>query len=225
METLTPRTHWFYQTIRTRNPQNGEPASSGLTGDRVADNATLVTARALGDIHGPVLIRDSVGPRDTDHYFVFSLGALDTLVTTLGTANGVSGLQVIRGVSTGGAIDPGEVLATCSTLIHNPVTIRCSLDAASYFVRIYHIAFGDHPYDLTLAVGRVEEDQAPGSAADPLTLGRLSKPRRKRHARGRRAVLAASGCDRPVTDRRQEFLSKDVRFSSGGSVSSGGDGL
>ena len=176
------RTNWFFETIRVRNRSRDEPAASGQPRDELAGDPRLVTARALGVIHGPVFVRDSIGPDDTDHYFAFTFDAPGTLVVTLSTESAVAGLQVVRGVRTGGAIDPGEVLSTSSTLVENPVTVRRPLDAGSHFVRVYHIAFGDPSYDLTLAVGLQRDDQVPDSAGALLPLARPTKPRRGQHA-------------------------------------------
>jgi len=128
------------------------------------------------------LIRDLVGPHDADHYFVFSLHASGTLIVALRMESGVAGVQLIRGVSTGGAIDPGKVLSTSSTLIDNPAMICCPLDAGAYFVRVYHIVFGDASYDLTLDVGLEGDAQAPKSANYPIPLAIPIKLRRRRHA-------------------------------------------
>ena len=67
-------------------------------------------------------------------------------------------------------------LRLCSTLVDNPLTARLQLNAGSYFVRIYHIVFGDHPYDLTLATSGGRDDQASESAADPLCFPRRIRP-------------------------------------------------
>jgi hypothetical protein len=80
-----PRTNWSYETIRVLNTPRDKPAASGRPWDQFAGDATLVTARALGVVFEPVLIRDSVGPRDTDHYFAFTIDAPGTLVVTLST--------------------------------------------------------------------------------------------------------------------------------------------
>jgi hypothetical protein len=190
MGTLTSRMRWFYQTIRMRNPHHDVAAASARTEDPHAGDPTLVTARALGDVQGPVLIEDSVGPRDTDHYFAFSLHAPGTLVIRLATTAGVAGMQVMRGVSTGGAIDPGEVLSTSSTLVDNPVMVCRSLHAGSYFVRVYHIDSGDQPYDLSLTVVRAERDQI----AESFDLAKLDARSHVGHGgRLRVAALAARG--------------------------------
>lgn len=138
------------------------------------DNAgnTLSTARNLGRLGFETEIYfDWVGSADPDDFYRFTLTNSRDLALRLDNLSTDADLQLIRDANNNGIVDFGEVLASSVLSSSATDSINRTLDAGTYFVRVYQ-AVGDTNYRLTLAA--IPPDLAGNTPSTARNLGVLT---------------------------------------------------
>ncbi len=137
-----------------------------------ADNAgnTLATARNINTLTStPSQFTDYVNSIDTNDYYRFDLtsSALIDLTVTPETAD--ANVQLLN--SSGGSIVTSTEIGT------NPDVIRRSLNAGTYYIRVYPISGAATNYDLSVSATAIGLDIAPNTRPTANNIGTLNGSR------------------------------------------------
>ncbi|ABA21508.1 Peptidase [Trichormus variabilis ATCC 29413] len=113
------------------------------------DNAgnTLTTARKLTVSSNIQTFADRVDSTDPNDFYSFSLSARSSLNIAVDGLSANADLQLIRDTNSNGLVDSGEVLNTSNKTGTGSESIRRTLDAGKYFIRVYSNT-GDTNYNL-----------------------------------------------------------------------------
>ena len=130
-----------------------------------ADTAgnTLAAARTLNVGAGSVSVRESVGARDTNDYFRFTLSANSRVSLSLTGLTKDANLQLIRDANNNRRVDGADVLATSAKrgVTSESISER-TLAAGTYFARVYFVG-GDTYYTLAVTARTVPPADRPAT--------------------------------------------------------------
>ncbi|WP_199328453.1 pre-peptidase C-terminal domain-containing protein [Anabaena azotica] len=117
----------------------------------MTDNAgnTLTTARKITLSSNLQTFTDRVDSTDLDDFYSFSLSARSSLNIAVDGLSANADLQLIRDTNSNGIVDSGEVISTSNKTGTTSESLRPTLDAGNYFIRVYSNT-GDTNYNLKL---------------------------------------------------------------------------
>jgi hypothetical protein len=115
----------------------------------MTDNAgnTLTTARQLTFSSNLQTFTDRVDSTDLNDFYRFSLSARSSLNIAVDGLSANADLQLIRDTNSNGVVDSGEVISTSNKTGITSESLRPTLDAGNYFIRVYSNT-GDTNYNL-----------------------------------------------------------------------------
>ena len=113
------------------------------------DNAgnTLTTAKKLSVSSNIQTFADRVDSTDPNDFYSFSLSARSSLNIAVDGLSANADLQLIRDTNSNGLVDSGEVISGSNKTGRSSESIRRTLDAGNYFIRVYSNT-GDTNYNL-----------------------------------------------------------------------------
>ena len=114
---------------------------------------TLATARNdIGTLSGSRSFSDWVGSTDTNDYYRFSIATQSNFNLTLNGLTANADVQLIQDINNNGIVDSGDVLQSSTKTGTTADTISRTLNAGTYFARVYPISGGNTNYNLSLNV-------------------------------------------------------------------------
>ncbi|WP_202220170.1 pre-peptidase C-terminal domain-containing protein [Okeania sp. KiyG1] len=131
---------------------------------------TLSTARNIGRLSGSRDFEDFVGGTDRNDYYRFTLDNRSELDLDLDDLSANANLQLLR--------NNGSVISTSRRGGSNEESISETLNAGTYFVRVFSVGNANTDYDLDLSVEVVgAPDLAGNNRGNARNIGRLSGSR------------------------------------------------
>ncbi|WP_407883981.1 pre-peptidase C-terminal domain-containing protein, partial [Scytonema sp. NUACC26] len=135
-------------------PYNGANTSYNLsvfaTINDFAGN-TLNNARQINLNSVASAYSDWVGSTDTDDYYRLSLGMKSSVNLTLNSLAADADVQLIRDANSNGIVDSGEVIASSTNGGTTAESIRRTLDAGTYYIRVYPFNGANTNYNLNVS--------------------------------------------------------------------------
>jgi serine protease len=135
---------------------NASPLAIFSTGDRasnldvVTNDNTIATARDLGVVDRPIILRDFVGGSDGVDLYKFELVNGSRTQITLDELSGDADIQLIQDANGNGRIETNEILRRSEFTSTNPDVISlASLAMGEYYIRVQSYQ-GDTNYRLSL---------------------------------------------------------------------------
>lgn len=115
----------------------------------MTDNAgnTLTTAKKITLSSSLQTFTDRVDSTDLNDFYSFSLSARSSLNIAVDGLSANADVQLIRDANSNGSVDSGEVLSTSNKTGSSSESLRPTLDAGNYFIRVYSNT-GDTNYNL-----------------------------------------------------------------------------
>lgn len=127
---------------------------------------TTAAARNVGTLTSTAAtFSDFVGSADTNDYYRFTVGFTSSVSISMSPATGDADLQLL---SSTGSIITSSILGGTST-----DSITRTLDAGTYFARVYPFGGANTAYSISLAANEVSPTDAGGSLATPVDLGTI----------------------------------------------------
>ncbi|MFV1980394.1 MAG: pre-peptidase C-terminal domain-containing protein, partial [Rhodothermia bacterium] len=159
VEELAPGTYFFWVFQRTfgeaLNSHYRLDVDIAAIGSLQVDDPgeTLVTATDLGALGSSLTVSDIVGALDVSDFYRFTIGTAQTVQVLLrGLAEDLQ-LQLIDDANGNGIIDNGEDLAASRRSRNSSESMVASLQAGTYFVRVYQDNFAESEnssYELSI---------------------------------------------------------------------------
>jgi Beta-propeller repeat/Bacterial pre-peptidase C-terminal domain len=115
------------------------------------NNARQITLNSSGSIY-----TDWVGSVDIDDYYRFSLDVTSSFNLALNGLFANADVQLIRDTNNNGVVDSGDVITSSTASGANPESIISTLDAGTYYVRIYPNGSVNTSYNLNISATPVD---------------------------------------------------------------------
>ncbi len=146
----------FATETNNDNPDTGEPGNS------------RGNARNVGTLRGDRTFQDFIGSGDTNDYYRFDLERKSDFGLALTGLSADAEVQLLNG--------SGQVIESSTGPGSSTETITRSLNAGSYYVRVYPYS-GSTNYTLNLSATEARPDLAGNSLATALNIGKLDASR------------------------------------------------
>jgi hypothetical protein len=132
----------------------GVGETGGDAGNTISDAELLGTLGPATD--APIVVQESIGTNDNADVFGFDVDASTNITATIDEISGGDpDLQLIQDLNENGQLDGGEeILAESVNASTVPDSISRTLEAGTYFIRVFPGVFGEEiDYTLTLSSG------------------------------------------------------------------------